>query len=208
MDITRFKKLPIIGILRGVKEESIKPLIDAVISAGLDTIEITMNTENAHLLIADAVKASGGHLMVGAGTVLNVDSLKVALDSGASFIVTPVLVDEVMEYCVRKVIPVFPGALTPSEVYRAWNADATMVKVFPSGFFGPSYFKELKGPFANIELLACGGITADNIKSYFTNGASAAAFGAGIFRKEWLSAKEFGKISNEIRKLIQAYRQD
>ncbi len=206
MDIARFKKLPIVGILRGVKEESIKPLIDAVISAGLETVEITMNTENAHLLIADAVKASGGHLMIGAGTVLNVDSLKTALDSGASFIVTPVLVDEVMEYCVEKVIPVFPGALTPSEVYRAWNADATMVKVFPSGFFGPSYFKELKGPFANIELLACGGVTAENIKSYFANGASAAAFGAGIFRKEWLSAKEFGRISDEIRKLIQSYK--
>jgi len=206
MDIARFRKLPIIGILRGVERESIKPLIDAVISAGLETVEITMNTRNAPGLIASAVKASGGHLMIGAGTVLNVDSLKTALDSGASFIVTPVLVDEVMEYCVEKVVPVFPGALTPSEVYRAWNADATMVKVFPSGFFGPSYFKELKGPFANIELLACGGVTAENIKSYFANGASAAAFGAGIFRREWLTGKEFDKISSEIRRLIEAYK--
>lgn len=207
MDIARFKKLPIMGILRGAERAGIKPLVEAVVASGLETLEITMNTGDAPLVIADAVKASRGHLMIGAGTVLNIDSLKTALDSGASFIVTPVFIEEVVEYCVEKVIPIFPGALTPSEIYRAWSAGATMVKVFPAGFFGPPYFKEVKGPFANIELLACGGVTAENIGDYFANGASAAAFGAGIFRKEWLAAKEFGKISGGIRKLIQSYRE-
>jgi len=81
-----------------------------------------------------------------------------------------------------------------------------MVKVFPSGFFGPEYFKEIKGPFSNIELMACGGVTAENIGAYFRSGASAVAFGAGIFRQEWLERKEFDKIADGIQKLIRSYK--
>ena len=206
MDIARFKKLPIMGILRGIDEDAVEPLMETVISAGLETLEITMNTDNAKELIACAVRSDSHRLMIGAGTVLNLDSLKAALDAGATFIVTPAIIDEVMEYCVKKVIPVFPGALTPGEIYRAWNAEATMVKVFPSGFFGPAYFKEIKGPFGNIELLACGGVTAENIGAYFSNGASAVAFGASIFRKEWLAGKEFGKIASAIRELVGSFK--
>ncbi len=205
MDIARFKKLPIMGIVRGIGEESIVPLVEAVISGGLETLEITMNTENAESLIAKAARLAGHRLMIGAGTVLSVESLKGAVDAGATFIVMPTMIDEVLEYCVEKVIPVFPGALTPGEIYRAWNAGATMVKVFPSGLFGPDYFKEIKGPFANIELMACGGVTAENIPAYFHNGASAVTFGASIFKKEWIVKKEFAKISIEVQKLIRAF---
>jgi 2-dehydro-3-deoxyphosphogluconate aldolase/(4S)-4-hydroxy-2-oxoglutarate aldolase len=180
--------------------------MEAAASAGLETIEITMNTLNAEKVIARAVKSNGHRLMVGAGTVLNVDSLKSALDAGATFIVMPILIDEVMDYCVEKVIPVFPGALTPGEIHRAWTAGATMVKVFPSGFFGPKYFEEMQGPFENTELLACGGITAKNIGEYFSCGASAVAFGASIFKKEWIAGKEFNKISGEIRRLVEAFK--
>ena len=99
-----------------------------------------------------------------------------ALGAGATFIVMPVLVEDVVSRCVRNKIPVFPGALTPQEIYNAWNAGATMVKVFPSGSFSSAYFKEIKGPFNGIKLLACCGITPDNIKDYFVCGASAVAF--------------------------------
>ena len=206
MDIAKFKKLPVLGIVRGIGQDSVAPLIEAAISGGLETIEITMNTENAESLIAKAAALAGHRLMIGAGTVLSVESLKSALDAGATFIVMPTMVDEVVEYCAEKVIPVFPGALSPSEIYRAWNAGATMVKVFPSGFFGPAYFKEIKGPFANIELMACGGVTAENISNYFSNGASAVAFGASIFKKEWIEKRAFDKISTEIKKLVQALK--
>ncbi|MFA6321481.1 MAG: bifunctional 4-hydroxy-2-oxoglutarate aldolase/2-dehydro-3-deoxy-phosphogluconate aldolase [Candidatus Omnitrophota bacterium] len=206
MDIERFKKLPIMGIARGVRAGEVEPLVDAVVSAGLETLEITMNTQGAESLIAQTVKAAGNRLMVGAGTVLNLESLKSALDAGATFIVTPVMVDEVVEYCAKNVIPVFPGALTPAEIYRAWNSGATMVKVFPAGFFGPEYFKEIKGPFADIELLACGGVNAQNMTSYFNNGADAVSFGGSIFRRDWLENKEFSRISGEVRKLTEAFK--
>lgn len=207
MDIGKFRELPIMGILRGIDITLIEPLVETICASGLKTIEITINTEKAPQLIKKSLSVCKNTLTVGAGTVLSVESLKEALGAGASFCVTPVLVKEVSEYCVKKKIPVFPGALTPLEIYNARNAGATMVKVFPAQFFGPEYFKEIKGPFNDIELLACGGVTAQNMKTYFANGASAVSFGASVFKKEWLKHKDFTSIRNCIKDYICAYKE-
>lgn len=206
MDIKKFRKLPIMGIVRGARADIIDRLTDVVIEAGLKTIEITMNTPAAVEQIRRMNKAAQGELMIGAGTVLSFNEAQKAVDAGASFIVSPVLVPEVVKFCKRKRIPVFPGAFTPQEVYDAWQAGATMVKVFPATFFGPSFFKELKGPFNDIELLACGGVNPDNIRSFFSSGASAVSFGESIFKKERLNKKKFSVIKKGIQNLISAYK--
>lgn len=206
MDVKKFKALPILGILRGIEKGFVEPLIEAITESGLKTIEITMNTPGAPELIKKALKVANKRLTIGAGTVLNSQSLKAALDSGASFIVMPVLVGEVAQYCRKNKIPFFPGALTPQEIYNAWNSGATMVKVFPSGFFGPEYFKEIKAPFNDIELLACGGVTPENMKDYFESGASAIAFGASVFKKEWLLKKDFKSITAAIEKFVRGVK--
>lgn len=200
MNAAEFKKLPVMGIIRGIKEEELEPLVETIISSGLKTIEITMNTVKAEVLIDKAIKLAGRRLTIGAGTVLTMDSVQAALDAGATFIVTPVLIKEVVNYCVKQNIPVFPGALTPTEIAAAAKAGATMVKVFPAKFFGPEYFKEIKGPFNDVKLLACAGVTPENMKEYFLNGADAVSFGASVFKKEWLSEKKFDKIGQEIKK--------
>jgi len=200
--IDEFKQLPILGILRGVQSDIIEPLTETVISAGLRTIEITMNTPGAPDLILQMVKSADGKLTIGAGTVLTTDDLYQALDAGATFIVLPVLVLDVVEYCVKNSIPVFPGALTPLEIYNAWQAGATMVKVFPAKPFGPDYLKEINGPFGDIELLACGGVKPANVREFFSCGASAVAFGGSIFKNEWLQKRDFISIENNIRELI------
>jgi len=205
MKINDFKKLPILGIMRGVKSRNLEPLLETVIQAGLKTIEITMNTAGADLLIREAIKTSGKSLAIGAGTVTDMKSLHLALDSGAGFIVMPVLVREVVEHCAKNGIPVFPGALTPKEIFDAWEAGATMVKVFPAKFFGPEYFREIKGPFQNIELLACAGVTPGNLKAYFENGASAVSFGSGVFRNEWIEKKNYTAIGSRIGEYIDSF---
>ncbi|MDP3792014.1 MAG: bifunctional 4-hydroxy-2-oxoglutarate aldolase/2-dehydro-3-deoxy-phosphogluconate aldolase [Candidatus Omnitrophota bacterium] len=207
MDIARFKKKPVIGILRGIEPDVIEELTETVIFAGLGAIEITMNTNGAAALIAKMARCAKGRIAVGAGTVLKKDSLKSALDAGATFIVTPVMVEDVVKYCVRNKIPVFPGALAPSEIYNAWDAGATMVKVFPSSCFGAKYFKEIKGPFNEIELLACGGVTPENMNDYFANGAAAIAFGAGVFKKEWLAKKDFASIGAAVKRYVDGLKQ-
>ncbi len=207
MDVAQFRKKPIMGIVRGIESEQIEPLIDAVISSGLETLEITMNTKGAARLICKAKKIAQRRLILGAGTVLDIDSVKSAVDSGATFIVMPVLISDVLGYCVKKKIPVFPGALTPQEIYQVWKEGATMVKVFPAKFFGSEYFRELKGPFNDIELLACAGVTPQNMREYFACGASAVAFGASVFKKEWLQNKDYASISYAIKEYLKQLTQ-
>jgi len=206
MDVARFRELPILGIVRGIEADEVAPLAEAVAAAGLGALEITMNTAGAPGLIRRMVAAADGRLAVGAGTVLTPDDLEAALDAGATFIVSPTLVPVVVERCVARGVPVFPGALTPQEIHAAWAAGATMVKVFPAGAFGPAYFREIKGPFADIQLLACGGVTPENVPSYVANGASAVAFGGSIFRREWLAGRQFTRVEEEIRTLVRAWQ--
>jgi 2-dehydro-3-deoxyphosphogluconate aldolase/(4S)-4-hydroxy-2-oxoglutarate aldolase len=203
--IAKFKQKPILGILRGAEIGLIEPLVETVISAGLGTLEITMNTAGASELIRKAKQVCGKRLILGAGTVLTMADLKTALKSGASFIVTPILVKDVVKYCVKNKIPVFTGALTPYEIYQAWEMGSTMVKVFPAKFFGSGYFREIKGPFNSIELLACGGVTPENLADYFASGASAVSFGTSVFRKDWLAQKDFKQIAQAVKRFIDAY---
>lgn len=202
MDINQFKKLPLLGILRGIDSKVVAPLIETIISSGLRTIEITMNTPQASELIKQAKNNANNRLTIGAGTVLTMEDLHSALDAGASFIVLPTLVPEIVDYCTKNKIPVFPGAFTPQEIYNAYSLGAAMVKVFPAKFFGPGYLKEIKGPFNNIELLACGGVNAENIKQFFLSGASAVAFGGSVFKKEWLCLDQLSNIEKQIKALI------
>lgn len=205
MNVRRFKERPLLGILRGVRGEAIAPLAQTMSDAGLTAVEITMNTAGAPDLIRRMVEAARDRLMIGAGTVLTRDDLDAALQAGATFIVLPTLVREVVECCVDRQIPVFPGALTPQEIHDAWRAGATMVKVFPAKFFGPEYFREIRGPFGDIELLACGGVTGETIGEFFAAGACAVAFGAGVFRPEWLAAGDFDRIGDAIAALVERY---
>lgn len=191
------------GIVRGIAAKHVEPLIEAVISSGLKTLEIAMNTKDAPKIISRVRKVAKNCLMLGAGTVLDTQCLKQALDSGATFIVMPVLIREVLAYCVKNKIPVFPGALTPQEIYNAWEEGATMVKVFPAKFFGPEYFREIKAPFNDIELMAVGGVSPENLHEYFSCGASAIAFGASVFKKEWLEKSDYQQIGSAIRAYLQ-----
>ena len=206
MDVDRFRRLPVMGILRGGDLSLVEPLVETVVAAGLETIEITMNTAGATEMLARTREVAGDRLMVGAGTVLSRAELDAALDAGATFVVSPTLVRDVVARCVELDVPVFPGALTPQEIHEAWRAGATMVKVFPAKFFGPDYLSEIKGPFAAIELLPCGGVSADNLTAFFDAGASAVAFGGSVFRPRWLADRDFDRIGEGIRRLVEAYR--
>jgi 2-dehydro-3-deoxyphosphogluconate aldolase/(4S)-4-hydroxy-2-oxoglutarate aldolase len=203
--LNKIRELPIIGILRGIREEHLQILADTIISSGLRTVEITMNTPHAANLIDRLVSLSGKVLTVGAGTVINRHDLFDALEAGAKFIVTPTVTEEVIEYCHLNSVPVFPGALTPTEIHRAWQLGAAMVKVFPASLFGPKYFSAVKAPFNHIELMAVGGVSKENIAQFFAMGASAIAFGASIFKKEYFENDKYPLMEKEIKSLINAY---
>ncbi len=206
MDLNAFKKTPVMGIVRGTEISDITPLIETVIRSGLQTIEITMNTRDAVSIISEAVSVSQGRISIGAGTVLSDEDLEKALSAGAEFVVMPVCDEKVVKTCAKNKIPVFPGAITPSEVLRAWSYGASMVKIFPSSFYGPKYFKALKGPLDKIELMAVGGVNLKNIKEYFDCGAGAVAFGASIFKKDLLAKKDFRTIGRLVKDFVETVK--
>jgi 2-dehydro-3-deoxyphosphogluconate aldolase/(4S)-4-hydroxy-2-oxoglutarate aldolase len=198
--------LPLLGILRGITEKDIQPLTEIFIRHEVRHIEITMNTKNATLLITEFIETGGADLNIGAGTVLNRKELDKALDAGAKFIVSPSIVNDVIEECVSRNIPVFPGALTPTEIHKAWVAGATMVKLFPASLFGAGYVRAVKAPFDDIKVIAVGGVGPQNISKFFDNGADAVAFGAGIIRHKWLEENKYDLIEQHLKSLIEAYK--
>jgi 2-dehydro-3-deoxyphosphogluconate aldolase/(4S)-4-hydroxy-2-oxoglutarate aldolase len=194
------------GILRGVKAEELEPLAEAVLASGLETVELAMNTEGAAALIRRLRQCAGSKLIVGAGTVLTLETMHEALDAGATFIVLPVLVRKVVAHCVRNKIPVFPGALCPQEIYEASQAGAAMVKVFPARLFGPSYFRELRGPFRGLPLMACSGVTPENLPEYFESGADAVAIGSSVFQRDLLEKGDFSAIRRRLERYLSAWK--
>ena len=200
-DLNRFELAPVIGILRGVKEESLQGVAEASIAGGLQFLEITLNTADSLHLIKKATEQFID-LTVGAGTVLSVEEAKKAFDSGAKFIVAPDFEEEVAAFCVENKLAYFPGALTPTEIQRAWKSGATMVKVFPASQMGPEYFKQIKGPFDKIKLIAVGGVNPGNIKKYLGAGADAVALGGSIYSVERMENGRFSEIQKDIEEFM------
>ncbi|MDD4956214.1 MAG: bifunctional 4-hydroxy-2-oxoglutarate aldolase/2-dehydro-3-deoxy-phosphogluconate aldolase [Candidatus Omnitrophica bacterium] len=201
-DLERFAAFPLMAIVRGIPEDAVEPLIETAVSSGIKTLEVTMNTGSAADMIRKIIDMSGKELMIGAGTVTSRERLETALDAGAGFIVTPVVDEGIIGECVKRGISVFPGALTPGEVFKAWSCGASMVKIFPSGLFGPGYMKELKGPFNDVRLMAVGGVRPANIAEYAACGADAVAFGSSVFKKELIDKKDFRSIGGMIKEYV------
>jgi len=178
-----FLKVPIVGIIRNLSFDTIEKILPIYLSAGLTTIEITMNTQAAAEIIRFAADKYKGQLNVGAGTVCDTDDLDLAIKAGSQFIVTPILDPDVVRTCVSKNIPVFPGAYTPTEIYQAWKLGASMVKVYPATSLGPEYIKDVKAPLNKIKLMPTGGINLDNIQTFMKAGADGLGIGSQLFDK-------------------------
>ncbi len=190
-----YHETPIIGIIRGLGEELIYQIAETMLKANLGTVEITMNTPDAAKIITALVERFPG-LNVGAGTVCNTSELASAIEAGAQFIVTPIIDEEVIRQCVAANIPVFPGGYTPTEIYKAWELGASGVKVFPASVLGPKYIKDVNAPLDQIKLIPTGGISVDNIKSYFAAGAYGVGMGSSLFLKSAIADLDFKSLYN------------
>ena len=205
-DLSRFKEASILGIIRGASPGSVQGILDACISGGLKFVELTLNSERALPSIELASKEFSGGLCIGAGTVLSLSDTIQAVNAGAQFIVSPTLNVDVASYCGEKGLAYFPGALTPTEIEKSWNAGATMVKVFPASQMGPDYFKTVRGPFDKLLLMAVGGIKVSDAAKYLQAGVSAVGIGGSVFTPSRIKNKEFESIKSEISKFVSAIK--
>jgi 2-dehydro-3-deoxyphosphogluconate aldolase / (4S)-4-hydroxy-2-oxoglutarate aldolase len=158
-------------------------------------LEITMDAPDALDDIRWAIDAGA---TVGAGTVLNIADAAAAIDAGAGFLVSPYLDEALVEWAAERGHPVAPGALTPTEVVRAWALGATAVKVFPASVVGANLLRELRGPLGHIPLMPTGGVNADNARSFIDAGAVAVGVGS------WLTGSSSPELARRWSALVAA----
>lgn len=195
--------VPVIGIIRGIDPGFFGEVMQISFAAGLQAIEITMNTENATDIVADYRPTVPEGKLLGMGTIRTVDEAKRAIGAGAMFLVTPNLDTAVIEYANAENIPIVAGALTPTEVYAAWSAGAQMVKVFPCrALGGPQYIRDLLGPFEHIPLAAVGGVNINNLDEYFGAGAKAVGVGASLFGGRALRERDIESLGKNVKSFI------
>lgn len=185
-----FQKAPLVGIMRGWDMEKILKVAQVYQEVGLTTLEVTMNTLNASKIIS-TLRKDFPELNIGAGTVCTQNDLQIALEAGSQFIVTPILDEDVITSCVAQNIPIFPGAFTPTEIYRAWSLGASAVKIFPATQLGPQYIKDILAPLNEIKLMPTGGVSMENIKSFFKAGVYGVGLGSSLFPRELIVNSDY-----------------
>jgi len=194
-------KNKIIAVVRCKDYNLAEKISECLISHGIEAIEITYTVEDAGKLIKALKERFPGNL-IGAGTILNQDDALGAINSGADFIVTPCLVEEVGTLCLEKDVFCSLGAATPTEAFRAYKLGADVVKLFPGSSFAPSYIKELKAPFPYIEFMPTGGVNQKNIREWFECGAFAVGLG-GYFTKG-IDESNLSEIGPRVKDILKA----
>lgn len=189
----------IVAIARGISLENADEVAEALFDGGIRLVEVTLNTPNALQIITRWREHFGAQMHIGAGTVLDVESAKNAIAAGAQFLVTPNTDEGVIEYSKEQQTPIFPGAMTPSEMVCAWQAGATAIKVFPASSLGANYLKEVRGPLPQIPLIAVGGVDANNLREFLDAGAIGVGLGGSLVNLQLIQNGQF----DELRELAQ-----
>ena len=201
----------IIAIVRGANPNQAVEAARAVFRGGVNLIEVTFNQKSPEsfeetVLAIRAIKENLPEMVVGAGTVLTKEQVDLAISAGAEYIVSPDTDEEVIRYTVAKNLVSLPGAYTPSEVKRAYNAGADFVKLFPCT--DASYLKALKAPLSHINIVAVGGVNIENAVDFLKAGAVGVGVGGSLVNKKYLENGEYDKITGIAKTLVKKVKGD
>ena len=195
----------IVPVIRADSADTALRIVDALVSGGIRTLEITMTVPDAIGAIKAVADRFGSSVLLGAGTVTSRALAEGSLDAGAEFLVTPCVVPDVIAVAKERDVAVLPGAMTPTEVFTAWSAGGDIVKIFPaSNVGGASYLKALKGPFPQIPLCPTGGVNLQTIGEFVKAGAAAVGVGGELVSKAAIDAGDYGKITELARQYVAA----
>lgn len=202
----QFGVVPVV-VLEDAKDAG--PLAEALVKGGLPCAEVTFRTAAAEQSIRTMTDLYPD-MLVGAGTVLTTDQVDRATGAGAKFIVSPGFDPEIVDYCIQKEIPVFPGCITPSEVAQAIKRGLKVIKFFPAAQFGGvDTIKALAAPYTSIQFMPTGGINAKNLKDYLSCDKILCCGGSWMVKADLVNAKEFDKIcelTKEAAELVKKIR--
>jgi 2-dehydro-3-deoxyphosphogluconate aldolase/(4S)-4-hydroxy-2-oxoglutarate aldolase len=197
-----------IGIIPAVRLHSAEDAMfaaEAVREGGIPVVEVTMTVPGAIDVIRELTRQNTG-ILVGAGTVFQVETARRCLDAGAAFLTTPGLNLEIVNFALGRGAVMFPGALTPTEIMAAWDAGSDYVKVFPcAANGGPNYIQALKAPFSEVALIASGGVNQTNAMDFIRAGAVALGIGRDLIHQDAIKRRERGwiiELARRYRKMV------
>jgi 2-dehydro-3-deoxyphosphogluconate aldolase/(4S)-4-hydroxy-2-oxoglutarate aldolase len=193
----------IVAVIRAESGELLADVAEALLSGGVEVMEVTLTVPGATRVLERVAERLGKRILLGAGTVLDSETARIAILSGAEFIVSPTTNVDVIKVCKRYSKLAMPGALTPTEVVTAWEAGADIVKIFPSDLTGPKYLKALHGPLPHIRLMPTGGVNLDTAAEFLKAGACALGVGSSLVDPKLVAAGELGKIESLARQYVQ-----
>ena len=203
--LRRIHDTGLIPVVRAESAELAIRAVEAITAGGVNVLEVTMTVPGAIGVIEQLATKFGGEALIGAGTVLDRETADRCIQAGAQFIVSPALNEDTIAFCRANDVAVFPGALTPTEVVRAWKAGADAVKVFPaSAVGGASYLKSLKAPLPQVELIPTGGVSLATAADFIAAGAFALGVGADLVDLKAIRSGETEKVTQAARAYLAA----
>ncbi len=196
----------VVAVIRAPEPAKVKPLVEALADGGVTGIEITMSTPKAVSVIEHIADTFGNRICLGVGTILDSATCAAAIHAGARFVVSPIFDPAIVETTRRLGAVSIPGAYTPTEIFRVWNAGADVVKVFPATTLGPGYFKDLLAVMPHLKLTPTGGVDAKTAGAFIAAGAVAVGAGSSLVSKAALAAGDFAAIRQAAMELVQAVK--
>jgi 2-dehydro-3-deoxyphosphogluconate aldolase/(4S)-4-hydroxy-2-oxoglutarate aldolase len=196
----------VVAVLRAKSSAELLDVSKALFDGGVTSVEVTMTTPGALKVIEEVAAKMAGQVTVGVGSVLDAETAHAAILAGAEFVVGPVLKETVIEMAKRYSRVVIPGAFTPTEILRAWEAGADVVKVFPATAVGPKYFRDILGPLPQVRLSPTGGVTVENTGEFIKAGAVFVGAGTSLVDKSAVAEKRFSVITETAKKMIAEVR--
>ena len=200
----------IVAIVRGLKPEYMVRLAHALQEGGIGLMEVTYNQKAPETWIdtAQAISAVarefGDELLVGAGTVITLEQVRMTYEAGGRYLVTPATQPEIIRAGKALGLGLYPGALTPTEILTAYAAGADAVKVFPAGDLGPGYIKAVKAPLSHIPLMAVGGVNEKNAADFMRAGCVGLGVGGNLVNKDWIAQGEWSRITDLAKEYVKA----
>lgn len=202
MSLSKIAESGLVAIIRGIEKKYLLPAVSALMEGGCNIVEVTCDTPDAMEMIDTLNKHFGNDLLIGAGTVLDRETARIAILSGAQFILMPHLSEDVIEICNLYGKDVIPGVMTPTEITQALRLGCKMVKVFPASALGPKYFKDILGPIAQVQMMAVGGINIANAADYLKAGAVALGIGKNLVNRELTERGNYSEITAKTKEYL------
>ena len=199
-------KNKVVAVVRLDENADAVEVVRAIIKGGVKVIELTLTTPNAFEVIKKLSESFSSEALIGAGSVLNSEMAKKAIESGAKYIVSPISNFELIDVAHSNNIPVMLGAYTPTEIYNAQLKGVDVVKVFPADGLGMKYFKSIKAPMPHLNIMPTGGVTLTNAGDWINAGASAVGIGSALATKEQVANKDYVGIEENAKLVISSIK--